>query len=1083
MPQPPRDEPSDAENTALARTATAPGSDSAPAAEAPALNKGDGIGRYTVLEILGSGGMGVVYGAYDPDLDRKVALKLLRASAPTGSGSEADRARLLREARAMAKLSCPNVITVYEVGTVAERDFVAMEFIDGITFADWMKQRHDWREVVDKFRLAGEGLASAHDAGLIHRDFKPANVLIRNDGRVVVTDFGLARMSDETVGAGMTTAVPGSGDSGEQLTRTGAILGTPAYMAPEQYQGKAADERSDQFAFSVALYEALYGDRPFKGDSFDELRAATLAGDIPPEPKGAAVPPWLRAVVLRGLSAAPADRFDSMRDMLRALAERTSTARRWLYAAGGAAVAGAVVIALMTSRGGGDAFERGKRAAQAQQCADVDRSFDGIWDQDKKHAVRAAFDKAAGDNASVTYAGFVRVLDQYKQRWSGIYKRTCQAARVERTLSEEDYYLHLGCLLRRRDQLKSLVEVFSRGDARVVGRAVQAAQELPRIDDCADLKLLRSGLTPPKNPKTRQAIEQVRALLAEARALQQALRIKEGLAMAGKAVELAKKSGYAPVEAEAYYRQARLYSLAEETRQARKAFEQAAFSARLSSYKDYEARTAVARVQFEAKYSSKNATTRKRARLAALMVERYGGDETQHARLDVALGRLALDDGDYAQAEKLLRRAHERLRRALGPEHLRTVAVVQRLAGVEQKRGNYEQALALHQNALASLEKQLGQEHPRVAAAVESVALLLRWTGRYDESRRMFARAKRFWASPAGKRALASFGLPPPAVTKPRDLSGRVVDGQGKPVANADVVVAQKLASDGKYLYAANPRAYEQMVHVYRTRADAAGQFRFTGVSSSSMYIAAEGATGRSWPLRVEQGRAQSNMTLTLRPFGRLEGTVTVIGGRGAAGIDVFAVAAGESTQPRAGVGVVVDRRGHFEIPRLAAGTYLVMLQAGGDSAGRMFSARKVTIAPGKTAKLALKVETGGVNVDMVVADADGKDIGTLQLALFSGHVQAKNLVQVRKAFAGAVKTANTRVGNTKPVAETNSQHFVFHKLSPGKYTVCAVPLGGDIKDPQLVRTLRNIKDELPVRCHPIMVSKKAEQTVHLPFK
>jgi len=853
-------------------------------------------------------------------------------------------------------------------------------------------------------------------------------------------------------------------------------------MAPEQHQGRAADERSDQFAFSVALYEALYGDRPFKGDSFDELRAATLAGHIPPEPKGAAVPPWLRAVVLRGLSPAPTERFDSMRDMLRALAEQTSTARRWLYAAGGAAVAGAVIIALMSSRGGSDAFERGKRAAQAQQCADVDRSFDRIWDQDKKRAVHAAFDKAAGDNAAVTYAGFVRVLDQYKQRWSGIYERTCRAARVERTLSEEDYYLHLGCLLRRRDQLKSLVDVFSRADARVVGRAVQAAQDLPRIDDCADLKLLRSGLTPPKNPKTRQAIEQVRALLAEARALQQASRIKEGLAMAGKAVELAKKSGYAPVEAEAHYRQARLYSLAEETRQARKAFEHAAFAARLSSYKDYEARIAVARVQFEAKYSSKNATTRKRARLAALMVERYGGDETQHARLDVALGHLALDDGDYAEAEKLLRRAHERLRRALGPDHLRTVAVVQRLAGVEQKRGNYHQALALHQNALATLEKQLGEDHPRVAAAVESVALLLRWTGRYDESRRMFARAKRFWSSAAGKRALASFGLPPPAVVKPRDISGRVVNAAGKPVANADVVVAEKLASDGKYLYAANPRAYEQMVNVYRTHADAQGRFHFAGVSSDAMYIAAEGATGRSWPLKVAQGGARAGLTLALRPFGRLEGTVKVDGGR-RPGVDVFAVSAGASTQPRAGVGTMVDRSGHFEIPRLGAGTYLLMLQAGGASAGRVFSARKVTIAPGKTARLELTMKISGVDVDMVVADAAGRDVGTLQLALFSGHVTAKNLIQVRRAFAGAVKKTNARVGNTTPVGETNDQHFTFHSLSPGNYTVCVVPLGGDIKDPQLWRTLKDIKDELPVRCQPIVVITQAKQTVRLPFK
>ena len=281
-------------------------------ADAPPVEQ---IGRFAVLRKLGEGGMGVVYAAHDTELDRDVAMKLLRAD--TGSSGPA-RARLLREARAMAKLSHPNVITIYDVGTVDEQVFIAMELVHGVTLKRWIKTRpRTWRGVIERFAEAGHGLAAAHRAGLIHRDFKPDNVLVGDDGRVRVLDFGLARPLD--VDDELKTP-PGSkldkSSSGERLTVTGAVMGTPAYMSPEQWRSSEIDHRSDQFSFCVTLWEALFGGRPFPGSTAHAIASAVLGGEITPPSDDHSVPAWLVRVLRRGLATRPDDRFESMDALL-----------------------------------------------------------------------------------------------------------------------------------------------------------------------------------------------------------------------------------------------------------------------------------------------------------------------------------------------------------------------------------------------------------------------------------------------------------------------------------------------------------------------------------------------------------------------------------------------------------------------------------------------------------------------------------------------------------------------------------------------------------------------------------------------
>ena len=251
------------------------------------LQHGQLVGRYVVLAPLGAGGMGVVYAAFDPQLDRKVALKLLHSEAVSASGATQSKndgyARLLREAQAMARLRHPNVVAVHDVGKIDERVFIAMEFVEGGTLKQWLRARPRTRqEVLAVFIQAGRGLMAAHEAGLVHRDFKPDNVLVSVKGQAQVLDFGLAKATEEgeRPSPGESRTNLGTSTLSTNLTQVGAILGTPAYMAPEQHLGDVTDARTDQFSFCVALWSALYREAPFAGESLGELASSVCGGEL-----------------------------------------------------------------------------------------------------------------------------------------------------------------------------------------------------------------------------------------------------------------------------------------------------------------------------------------------------------------------------------------------------------------------------------------------------------------------------------------------------------------------------------------------------------------------------------------------------------------------------------------------------------------------------------------------------------------------------------------------------------------------------------------------------------------------------------
>jgi serine/threonine protein kinase len=314
-------------------------------AQLPRKNIGDRVGRYLVLGTLGVGGMGVVFTAYDPQLDRKIALKLLRAALGTGPLAKEASTRLRREAQAIARLSHPHVVAVYDVGTTDDGDvYLAMEFVDGQNLTAWLRAwARPWHDILDIFVQAGKGLAAAHDVGLLHRDFKPDNVLVGEHGRVRVGDFGLARsvLSPDEAQTIVSTVSP----LNASLTATGTVLGTPRYMPPEQLTGQPIDGRSDQFSFCVALYEALFGQHPLPGNTAVSMLEQRARAAVPPDGR---VPVSIVRAIMRGLEPDPNKRFASMHVLLNEITPAVPR-RRWaLVAAGLAAVVVIGGVALAT---------------------------------------------------------------------------------------------------------------------------------------------------------------------------------------------------------------------------------------------------------------------------------------------------------------------------------------------------------------------------------------------------------------------------------------------------------------------------------------------------------------------------------------------------------------------------------------------------------------------------------------------------------------------------------------------------------------------------------------------------------------
>ena len=745
----------------LETESAAPAPSTDPARRMPQLGRGTCIGRYVVLDRLGIGGMGVVYRAYDPDLDRRVALKLVREQ------SEDTTARMVREAQALAKVSHPNIVQVFDVGVFADTVFIAMELVEGRTLAQWARQeRPAWRVVLAHLLDAARGLAAAHAAGLIHRDFKPSNAIVGGDGRVRVLDFGLARVasggdtgdtgedpppvSPSSITSTLASRVTGPTalEVPERLSLDGEtieddaaglprilasrVIGTPVYMAPEQRRRGVIDARADQFAFAVTAWELLHGQRPFAGDEPADYAAAAAAHRVEPPPAGTPVPAWVRRVLHRALSPAPGDRYRSIEELIAALEADPSRRRRQI----GALVLGAAAIA-------GAAAAVAGAGERTRPCADAARHLAGIWDRGVADALEASLRGAGTSYAADTAAKVRAALDDRARAWIAMHTEACEATRVRGEQSAAMLDLRMGCLDRRREELRALVGAL--GPAQLEG-AVAAVERLPDVAACADREALGAAIPPPTDPAARRAIDEERRALAEIRALVDTGQWAAGVDGAARAQLRARQLGWAPLEAEAAYLRGLAERNAGDLPAAEAALTEAAQAAARAHLDDLAADAwseLVAVVGYEAARPAEGLAIAGAAEAAILRAD--AAPEVRAGFLH-ARGQVRVSRGDLAAALADLEAALP----LVADDPLERAHVLNTIAMVRSLRGDHAAAEQAHREVLATREAALGAGHPLIADSLDNLGVVVFHQGRHAEARGYYEQALALRVAAAG---------------------------------------------------------------------------------------------------------------------------------------------------------------------------------------------------------------------------------------------------------------------------------------------------------------------------------------------
>jgi tetratricopeptide (TPR) repeat protein/predicted Ser/Thr protein kinase len=763
-----------------------------------------------LLHKLGDGGMGVVYAAYDERLDRRVAIKLLRKQGRTRA-----RLRLVREAQALARLSHPNVVQIYEIGEFEERPFLVMELIDGLTLNRWRAERSRTRaEILQVFLAAGRGLAAAHAKGLIHRDFKPDNVMIRRDGQVVVMDFGLARGEergsnsspdefdampdpDELPSGHSSSGRVRSSELDQPLTMAGKVVGTVGYMAPEQLLGDEVHDHCDQFSFCVTLWEALYGQRPFPGTRVQEF-ARTLINDPPKSPEPNEVPVWLRKVLERGLARDPDDRWPSMNYLLDAL-QRDPTRRRrgWLTAVallalGVAGVAG-VVVAEQRER---DRAEQ-QRAEQLAACEHEGQAIAQDWNEARAIAIEQAFLATHSNFASSAWQRTRPWFEGYAREWSAVRTQICVETTVDGTRSEDSQALAADCLDESRMYFVGVLEMLSHlgpHDTSMITAATGTASRLHSPSLCTNEVLLQHRQLTPINLRDELGDQRLRLERARARTFlgddEGALREAQAVIVAANELgwsSLAVRAGYTASSI-----QSRLAKYDDAKRSARQAFWTAAGNSddlgmlqaatelvgALGHLAEFEeghgwallAKTLVEKLEltgtiYEARMLDRSSSilhgigdddeaVRQQARAVDIYEAVLGPHHPIVGMAVTNLGYHLGDTGEHRAAVDTLLRALEILEPTVGPEHPDVGAILNNIGYELYNLGDYERALEFQQRNLSNSEAAFGSNHPYVAMALVNIADLLCLRGECEEALKLHQRALEIYESELGPEDL-----------------------------------------------------------------------------------------------------------------------------------------------------------------------------------------------------------------------------------------------------------------------------------------------------------------------------------------
>lgn len=646
------------------------------------------VGRYQLGEAIGEGAMGTVYRAHDPQLGRDVAIKIMHPRADDPALEALVRERTLREGRAIAKIASDNVVSIFDVGVWERGVFVAMELIEGETLAEWLQgQIRAPHDILRHFRACALGLAAAHRASVVHRDFKPSNVLMATDGRVRVSDFGLA------LAEGADELVLGAGeDAGPlRITCTGALLGTPAYMAPEQLRRERPDGRADQFALCVALWQAIYGERPFRGKTAAELLANIDSKNFFDTPRRG--PSWLRAVLMKGLASNPDDRHRDMETLASALRQR----RTPLALIGMASV---MALAIATFFLAGDTAE--------SPCRSLENPLHGPLEQ-ARASIEALASSADAPGAAVPRQSAISKLDRYAGTFAAMQRQTCEAARAS-SITAETSEKRLACLDGARQEFLAALAILTGGKVDDLREAApRLVASLPAPEACASLQSWEPS--PAQDPAVRERDRELVGIIAEARALRIAGQAQASLARLEEIVDRGEELQHARQHARAHLAISMCQRELGDFKAARASLTRAAALAERASDRRLKAQAWVRLLEVAGDEAVEMDDAEQALTLARSAVEGMGRDPGLEGEFAVAHGRLLLRQGKFEEARDVL------LASLSVPDLVPLEESSRRnvLATAHSALRDYPSMLAELETSLALLEDNYGTEHPAVA--------------------------------------------------------------------------------------------------------------------------------------------------------------------------------------------------------------------------------------------------------------------------------------------------------------------------------------------------------------------------------
>ncbi|MEX1363495.1 MAG: serine/threonine-protein kinase [Nannocystaceae bacterium] len=679
------------------------------------------IGRFVVLERVGMGGMGIVYAAYDPQLDRRVALKVMRDDV-VRSRRPQQQTLLLQEARAMAKLSHPNVVSVYDAGTADGQVFVAMEFVDAVTLRAWLDPPPPPEERMRVLCEAGLGLSMAHAAGLVHRDFKPENVLVPEQGAARVTDFGLARPVETDGPAGSGAAWASLHDM--TLGSSQGLAGTPAYMSPQQMRGEVVDARADQWAFCVVLYEAFAGRRPY---DWPQLQALARGEAVPlPSLPDTGVPAPVRTVVERGLSLRPDDRFADMDALLTVLSPRRSTLRAGLLAA----MAGLVLAAGV-----------GLGRSTEPTCERATDRLDEIWDAPTRERLASGMQAASPALGSDAWTRVEAVVQPQVESWLDLRQASCRAAE-DGELSSELFDLRMACLDARHGELRALVDTLAQADAQIVAGAVESALRLTPLSHCTDPRALRRLTPPPPSPARDEASSALRARVDAARALRRAGKASQALPRIDAVVREADALGEPGVIIDARLERGLTRAELAERDGAAEDFDAVIEQGGRVGYLGAVTEASIALVDLVGVDLARLEAGLDLARMASLAVALGTESSLDRARVQLARGRVLYLAGRIGEGLQTTQRGLEGLDGSQSDDRARLeqARALQLMAKLALAADDYDRARTYAERAQAIFEQVLGAAHPLVAQALAHRAAAALRVGAVAEAREQLER-------------------------------------------------------------------------------------------------------------------------------------------------------------------------------------------------------------------------------------------------------------------------------------------------------------------------------------------------------